>query len=72
MQGFHYVLLVPGKYSYVLGQQPSWPYFQQIAYASPLRMRKDLSESSLFAKFTVPTSKAFLKACSQNVPGNKQ
>ena len=28
--------------------------------------------TSEFAKFTVPTVKAFLKACSQSVPGNKQ
>ena len=47
-------------------------YFQQIVYANPLHMGKDLSESSLFVKFTELTLKAFLKACSQNVPGNKQ
>ena len=41
------ILLVPGKYSYALGQQPSWrvpPYFPQVAYASPLRMREDWSQ----------------------------
>ena len=41
-------LLVPGKYSYALRQQPSWcvpPYFQQIVYASPLRTCEDLSET---------------------------
>ena len=42
------LLLVPGKYSYALRQQPSWcvpPYFQQIVYASPLRTCEDLSET---------------------------
>ena len=42
------LLVVLGKYSYSLGQQPSWrvpPYFRQIAYTSPLRVREDLSES---------------------------
>ena len=36
-------------------------YFQQIVYANPLHMGKDVSESSLFVKFTEPTLKAFLK-----------
>ena len=47
------LLLVPGKYSYVLGQQPSCcvpPHFQQIAYSSQLSMCKDLSERGLFTK----------------------
>ena len=42
------LLLVPGKYSYALGQQPSWcipPYFQQIVCASSLCMYEDLSET---------------------------
>ena len=41
------LLLVLGKYSYALGQQPSWrvpPYFRQFSLASPLRMRENLSE----------------------------
>ena len=43
-------VLVPGKYSYTLSQQPSLsvpPYFLQIAYASLLCMHEDLSERGL-------------------------
>ena len=45
------LLLVLGKYSYMLGQQPSWhvpPYFWQISHASPLHMPENLSERGLF------------------------
>ena len=44
------LLLVPGKYSYALGQLPADvfpPYFRQISHASPLRMRENLSERGL-------------------------
>ena len=46
------LLLVLGKYSYALGQQPSWcvtPYFRQISHASPLRMPKNLSKRGLLS-----------------------
>ena len=41
------LLLVLGKYSYAISQQPSWhvpPYFRQISHASPLLMCENLSE----------------------------
>ena len=44
------LLLVLGKYSYALRQQPSWrvpPYFRQISHASLLCMLKNLSERGL-------------------------
>ena len=46
------LLLVLGKCSYALGQQPSWcvtPYFWQISHASPLCMREYLSERGLLS-----------------------
>ena len=44
------LLLVLGKYSYTLGQQPSWRvplYLRLISHASPLRMREKLSDRGL-------------------------
>ena len=49
--------LVLGKYSYALGQQPSWHVpscFRQISYASPLHMCKNLSERGLFTTYHTP------------------
>ena len=51
------LLLVLGKYSYALGQQPSWcvpPYIRQIVHASPLRMRENLNERGLFKSILYP------------------
>ena len=46
-------LLVSGKYSCALSQQPTWrlpPYLRQITCASPLHMYKDLSGRGLFTR----------------------
>ena len=61
------LLVVLGKYSYVHGQQPSRrvpPYFRQIEYARPLRMREDLSARGqiLFGAPTLETESAKSKA----------
>ena len=42
------------------------------AFTSGAYILQNGSGDSKFMKFTVPTLKAFLKACSQSMSGNKQ